>query len=216
MWDFSDRVSGSVSVKTTVCDSREPKEIVKLGRQYIKNLEVEFLPIGDVVSGEVCFERKTIRDFANSVKNGRIFRQAEHMTANFEYPYIIIVGNINELQYDRYIHFSENQYLGAMGSLTASGVPCLTVNTEKDLWILIKKIVSKKGGKGYNYSTKKRTKNDDVYVNALTGIQGIGPEKAKAILKDFPWPKLVKATEKDLCSVKGIGKVQAKRIKKWF
>ena len=52
--------------------------------------------------------------------------------------------------------------------------------------------------------------------SSLEKIEGIGPAKAKALLKAMPLGKIRTATVDELCAVKGIGRSDAERIVKYF
>ena len=52
--------------------------------------------------------------------------------------------------------------------------------------------------------------------SSLEKIEGIGPAKAKALLRAMPLGKIRTATVDDLCAVKGIGRSDAERIVKYF
>ncbi len=52
--------------------------------------------------------------------------------------------------------------------------------------------------------------------SSLERIEGIGPAKAKALLREMPLGKIRTATIEELAAVKGIGKADAERIVKYF
>ena len=52
--------------------------------------------------------------------------------------------------------------------------------------------------------------------SSLEKIDGIGPAKAKALLKEMPLGKIRTASVEELVAVKGIGKADAERIVKYF
>ena len=52
--------------------------------------------------------------------------------------------------------------------------------------------------------------------SSLEKIEGIGPAKARALLKVMPLGKIRTATADELCAVKGIGQSDAERIVKYF
>ena len=52
--------------------------------------------------------------------------------------------------------------------------------------------------------------------SSLEKIEGIGPAKAKALLKAMPLGKIRTATVEELSAVKGIGQSDAERIVKYF
>ena len=52
--------------------------------------------------------------------------------------------------------------------------------------------------------------------SSLEKIEGIGPAKARALLREMPLGKIRMATIEELCAVKGIGKADAERIVNYF
>ena len=55
----------------------------------IKQIRLE---VGDyLLSKNVCVERKTVKDFVNSIIDKRLFQQAKDLTENFKKPIIVIV-----------------------------------------------------------------------------------------------------------------------------
>ncbi len=52
--------------------------------------------------------------------------------------------------------------------------------------------------------------------SSLEKIEGIGPAKARALLREMPLGKIRMATIEELCTVKGIGKADAERIVNYF
>ena len=93
-----------------IVDSREGQEVweafqsLKLEIDEKKD-KVHFelvrkqLPIGDIVVGDVVFERKEREDFIMSITDGRMIEQAKNMIA-FNKRYIVFVGDIWQTQSD--------------------------------------------------------------------------------------------------------------------
>ena len=52
--------------------------------------------------------------------------------------------------------------------------------------------------------------------SSLEKIEGIGPAKAKALLKAMPLGKIRNASVDELCEIKGISRSDAERIVKYF
>ena len=53
------------------------------------------LPVGDyVVTTETAIERKTVNDLINSVYDGRLFIQCSNLATHYSKPFIIIEGNL--------------------------------------------------------------------------------------------------------------------------
>ena len=83
-----------------VIDERERKSgIPKLLQTIGVNVEVKTLPIGDyIVSHETVVERKSIHDFMSSVFDGRLFDQCNRLKDHFQFPIILLEGNVDEIE----------------------------------------------------------------------------------------------------------------------
>ena len=83
-----------------IIDERERKSgIPKLLRAIGVNVEVKTLPIGDyIVSHETVVERKSIHDFMSSVFDGRLFDQCNRLKDHFQFPIILLEGNVDEIE----------------------------------------------------------------------------------------------------------------------
>jgi len=63
------------------------------------NLEIKPLPIGDyIVAPETVVERKTISDLVSSVFDGRLYDQCNRLKEHYQFPFLLIEGNIDELE----------------------------------------------------------------------------------------------------------------------
>ncbi len=83
-----------------IVDEREKKSgIPDLLNGIGINLEIKMLPVGDyIVAPETIVERKSISDLVSSVFDGRLFDQCNRMKENFQFPIIIIEGDIDEIE----------------------------------------------------------------------------------------------------------------------
>lgn len=78
---------------TLIADDRERKNIVIKFLSDMKNVSVAVkrLSVGDyIVDNQLVFEKKTLKDFARSIVDGRLFRQAIRL-ANSKYKSVLIL-----------------------------------------------------------------------------------------------------------------------------
>ena len=69
---------------TIYADVHESR-VVDFLKEYDANIVVRTLPVGDfVVSERLVVERKTRKDFENSILDGRVFVQAKNMKDYFD------------------------------------------------------------------------------------------------------------------------------------
>ncbi|TMR62359.1 heavy metal resistance protein CzcA, partial [Streptococcus pseudopneumoniae] len=99
-----------------VVDERERKSgIPDLLRAVGINIEMKTLQIGDyIVAPETVVERKSIKDLISSVFDGRLFDQCNRLKEHFQFPIILMEGNVDEI-----IEITENPliFYGAVSSI---------------------------------------------------------------------------------------------------
>jgi ERCC4-type nuclease len=200
-------------------DNRESKRTIKHGKKVIPDLIVQRLEVGDVVSDNLCIERKTVQDFASSVYDGRIFKQAIRMKKNYSNCYIFIEGKLNSIWFNpRLKNFSLAQYIGTVASLAQRyDVPVISVENLSQFWNLVDKFIEKNNKDKVieidNSLVYSKPTGEDVYLRMLQQISGLGKTKAQALLNRYKFHELFFVDESELLSVKGIGKGYARRIK---
>jgi len=64
--------------------------------------------------------------------------------------------------------------------------------------------------------SSQRAKAKTLTHSVLEKIEGIGPAKARALLREMPLGKIKEASAEELAAVKGIGESDAKRIREYF
>jgi ERCC4-type nuclease len=214
---------GGIEIDTVKIDNREKISIQKMAYDYFDNIEIEQLPVGDFVCGSVCVERKSIADYTGSVNNNRIHNQAINMVSNYSNnSYIIVVGAIDEIYTNPYINgWTEARFDSEMALINASfpEISIEVVPTEKRFFKRMKALFKKCNDDTKQINEIKRIapRSDNVYVDMVCLARGIGPTKAKAVLKQFKVHELWDVSEKDIQnSVKGVGKKQAAKIKEVF
>ena len=99
-----------------IIDERERKSgIPELLKKVGVNVEIKTLPIGDyIVAPETIVERKSIRDFMSSIFDGRLFDQCNRLKEHFQFPIILIEGDVDEID-----EIAENPlvFYGALSSV---------------------------------------------------------------------------------------------------
>lgn len=184
----------------------------------MKNVSVvvKRLSVGDyVVDNQLVFERKTLKDFAKSIVDGRLFRQAIRL-ANSKYKSALILeGTGKELTETR---VSREAMQGALITISLIlGIPVLRSKDPFESAHLIiyasRQIKSTAKGvfqrRGYRPKGKRK---HQLFI--LQGLPGIGSERATMLLDAFGSVEaVVKATSEELQSVEGIGESIAERVK---
>jgi len=184
-----------------IVDTSEPPKIKNLFiKEGIKH-KVEKCPIGDFVCNDVCIERKSIADFAGSMK-GHLQKQLLQMQENFKHPYLIISGSLKDLYAtgqmigmktgrNPYKGWTVNHHVGSLASIGVRyNVQVLQVDNDTQLVKLVAKIVEKSfDGKVPTYldtelvSQRDKMGIEDTKLLMIMSIPKIGLDKAK-VLRD--------------------------------
>jgi Fanconi anemia group M protein len=192
-----------------IIDNRElrsglAKELFKRGVDFI----AKQLSIGDYIIGDVCIERKSAKDFYDSIIDKRIFSQMRSLKSNYDKRIIIVEGNGCE----RNIH--PNAVKGLIASIIIDyKVPIIFCEDEKetaDFLQIIEKRVEKNVA---TISDNKKPKNElEIAKNMLSLVPGIGLKTADKIINHFKSIKnSLLASEAELSIV--IGEKSAKSVK---
>ena len=200
-----------------IIDERERKSgIPKLLKSIGVNVEIKTLPIGDyIVSHETVVERKSINDLISSIFDGRLFDQCNRLKENFQFPIILLEGNVDEIE-----SITENPlvFYGALSTIAVDyKIPIIpTPNASHTAKLLVSLSSRKESIKGP--LLKKIKKSNDVQKQqlvVLSSLPGVGEKTAIRMLEKFGSPlKVLSAPTKDLAKISGLGESRAKKIKK--
>ncbi|MGB5749463.1 MAG: ERCC4 domain-containing protein [Desulfobacterales bacterium] len=201
-----------------IADDRERKNNVIKFLADMKNVSVvvKRLSVGDyIVDSQLAFERKTLKDFAQSIVDGRLFRQAIRL-ANSKYKSVLILEGTGKELTETGV--SREAMQGALITISLIlGIPVLRskdpfesahliIYASRQIKSTARRVFLRRG-----YQPKGKRKQQ---LFILQGLPGIGSEKAIRLLDAFGSVEaVVAATSEELRSVEGIGKSIAERIK---
>ncbi|MDJ0817426.1 MAG: ERCC4 domain-containing protein [Desulfobacterales bacterium] len=201
-----------------VADDRERKSDVIELLLEIENVEVDIrrLSIGDYQIGKrVIIERKTLKDFAISVIDGRLFKQMIYL-ANSKFEGVLILEGTSSDSIE--IGVTREAMQGALINVSLiMGIPVLRsknpVETAKLLVFIARQIESiTNGGVQRHGYQPKGIRYRQRYI--LQGLPKVGRERADRLLDRFGSVEaVVSASIDDLQTVDGIGKNIAEKIK---
>lgn len=198
-------------------DSREgnSKVIRHLSEMEI-DVQIRSMAVGDYqVSDEVVIERKTAKDFVDSIIDKRLFKQARELSEEFKRPLLILEGDDI---YNGMIH--PNAVRGTIAAIAIDfGISIIPTRNSQDTAAMIKRIaVREQNGEKVNIqirTDKKPTSLWEQQLFIIESLPNIGPVNAKNLLKHFgSVEKVINASESELQEVEGIGKKTAKNIRK--
>jgi len=200
-----------------VVDERERKSgIPDLLRAVGINIEMKTLPVGDyIVAPETVVERKSIKDLISSVFDGRLFDQCNRLKENFQFPIILMEGNMDEIN-----EITENPliFYGAVSSIALDfKIPLIATPSADHTAKLLVSLCSRKELPKGPFLKKIKKANDiqKQQLVALSSLPGIGEKLAIRMLEKFGSPlKVFNASSTELAKVQGLGNARAKKIKK--
>ena len=200
-----------------IIDKRESKSgIPELLKSVGIKIEMKTIPIGDyIVAPETIVERKSIHDFISSVFDGRLFDQCDRLKEHFQFPIILLEGDVDEIE-----EITENPliFYGALATIALDfKIPVIpTPNASHSAKLLVSLCSRKDIPKGPFLKKIRKSNNiQKQQLSVLTSLPGIGEKLAKRMLKKFGTPiRVLTASLSELSKVEGLGPSRAKKIKK--
>ncbi len=199
-----------------VIDERERKSgIPDLLKSIGLNIEITTLPIGDyIVAPETVIERKSIHDLISSVFDGRLFDQCSRLKEHFQFPIILMEGDVDEIE-----EITENPliFYGAVSAVALDfKIPIIPTPSASHTAKLLVSMCSRKDSvKGpFLKKIKKSSDLQKQQLSALSSLPGVGEKLATRMLEKFGSPlKVVNASLSELSKVEGLGEARARKIK---
>lgn len=179
-------------------------------------VKVNTMAVADYqVSEEVAIERKTAKDFVDSIVDKRLFKQARMMMEEFKKPIMILEGD------DFYSGFiNPNAIRGAMTSIALDyGISIIPTRTAEDTAAMLKRIAIREQ-KGEKRSIQIRTERKpqnlwEQQLFIIESLPNIGPVHAKRLLEHFGSVKAVlEADEKNCRKLKESVRKQPRTLEK--
>jgi Fanconi anemia group M protein len=211
LFDFE----GNEKKPTIIADTREfNSDVVReLARKGIV-VDSRQLDIGDyILSDRLAVERKEAGDFLSSLMDGRLFSQLKLLKSAYINPILVLEGE--GLLGRRGI--SESAIYGALASIVSDfNIPIIKTSDMKETANLLASMAKREIAKGRTVSIR----GDKVSMSLkerqqfiIEGLPGISATLAQRLLDHFGSVEAVmKANEKELCKVKGVGDTIAKNI----
>jgi len=201
-----------------IADDRERKSEVIDSLAGFENVNVDIrrLTIGDYqIDNRLIVERKTLKDFAVSIIDGRLFRQMIRLANATSMGVLILEGTIKDTVG---LGVTREAMQGAL--ITVSLILGIPVLRSKDAPETAKLIVycthqitsmAKGGAHRHGYRPKDKRKKQ---LFILQGLPGVGPERACRLLDSLGSVEaVVSASSSELQSIHGIGKGLADKIR---
>ena len=173
-------------------------ELISLGI----DIEIKELKVADYIVAGVAIERKTVSDFINSMKSGRLAKQLEELQ-QFESKLIIVEGIEEQELYtesEENIGMHPNSVRGFLLSILLNyKIPIIFTKNYEDTAKFISVLSKKKPRETPLNVSKKFLSGSEQTQYVLESFPGIGPKTARKLLKRFGTIKnVINAPEEEL------------------
>lgn len=187
-----------------------------LSQKYSIQVSKQTLPVGDyIIEEQIAVERKTTLDFAQSIVDGRLFKQAARLKRFFDSSLLIVEGNN---LYDPGLDIHSHCIRGALVSVSLSWqIPILFSKDIEDtaffIWLISGQEVKAKQELFCRPGRRpKRPRKQQLYI--LQGLPQIGPKLAGELLDSFgSVEKVITASSEELQKVRGLGKAKVEKVR---
>ncbi|RLI65658.1 MAG: hypothetical protein DRO88_03960 [Promethearchaeia archaeon] len=196
-------------------DTRETASpITRILSEMNVKVDLQTLPTGDYIVSQRCgIERKSIQDFVDSVKDGRLFNELIRLRSQFNHPILLLEGDIH-----RILTLTRASVLGILTTIilkfqifliqtrdshnSAEFIKALAVKEQKTL------------KKPFSIRFKKVPEQIDKQLeHIIAGIPGINLARAQDLLREFRNLRAIfNASPQDLQKIHQIGPVLAEKI----
>ncbi len=201
-----------------IADDRECKSEVIASLLQIEdvNVSIRRLSMGDYqIDNRLLVERKTLKDFAISIIDGRLFKQMIWMANSKSEGVLILEGTASDIAD---LGMTREAMQGALITVSLIlGIPVLrskdSSETAKLMVYIARQIESmaRGGVQRHGYRPKNKRKRQ---LFILQGLPGVGPERAERLLAGFGSVEAaISASSSELQTVDGIGESIADKIK---
>lgn len=201
-----------------IADDREHKSEVIQSLLQIENVDlaIQRLTMGDYqIDNRLIVERKTLKDFAISIIDGRLFKQMIRLANSNSESVLILEGTAGDIAD---LGITREALQGALITVSLIlGIPVLRSKdpseTAKLIVFMARQIESmaRRGVQRHGYRPKTKRKRQ---LFILQGLPGVGPQRAGRLLAKFGSVEAaISASSSQLQSVDGIGKSIADKIK---
>ena len=182
------------------------------------NVTIEFkkLAFGDYwVDDQLIVERKTMRDFAESITDGRLFTQAGWLAQRVEHVVFLLEGGVSQWEG---IDMRRECLQGAIITLTLLyGFPLLRAHHAEEsarLMVYAAQQLQRSARETAHQHGRKPKRKRTRQLRILQALPGIGPERAEQLLNEFVTvERVMSAAQSDLEAIAGIGPKTAAAIR---
>jgi Fanconi anemia group M protein len=200
--------------RISIDDRETSSKVVEVLSGLGAAIRLERLAHGDYAIGDrILIERKTARDFVDTLINRDLLGQVKAMAETVPRPVLIIEGG--DLYTQRDVH--PNAIKGVLAALTIDmGISLLFTRDEQDtaqmLFVLAKREDSERGErKVHPHKSHRSVREEQEYI--ISAFPEIGMKNARLLLSHFGSMQAITNAELlELTAIKGIGEKTAQKI----
>lgn len=188
------------------------KELIELGVK----INLCQLEIGDfLLSPRVVVEFKTVKDFVDSIIDGRLLEQLKNL--NRYKKQLIIVEGAEDIYSQRNIH--PNAIRGMIATITVDySIPLVFTKNSKEtasfMAVIAKREQIERDKTEFSMHSNKPTDDKEIQEYIVSSLPGVGGALAKPLLEKFKTVrKIFNASEEALQKIDLIGEKKAKKIR---
>ena len=199
-----------------VIDSNEASKNPWLVEWLSKKVEVrvESLPCGDILIGDTLIERKTVKDFVNSLR-GRIWEQLDCMLNQENVQPILLIEGYWALY--RKTRWRETSVLAALDTISVKmGVPVIMTPDKKGTLAYLLWKATKTDKRRRRVIVEKKPKDlKGIALRIVASLPGVSVIRGESLLRKFGSLRaLFNASKEELMEVEGIGEKTAEEIER--
>jgi len=204
-------------IKIIIDDREKACGIIDILKIYLElEVIVTRLAVGDyLINDKILIERKTLLDFARSIIDGRLFKQASLLT-NSQYQRALILEGTQRA--DENFGVSREAMQGALITMSlVYGIPILRARNLEETAGLLNYIAQQfdeiAQGSLLRKGRKPKSKAK-LQLHILQGLPHVGVERGQQLLQTFgSVEKVMIANINELQKISGIGKIIAQKIR---
>ena len=184
-----------MAIKALIIDSREPAWVQNLTFDSVPKI-VTTLEFGDAWlttdnDDLIIVERKTQTDLLGSIKDGRVFPQAQGMRSKSKWAYVVVTGPLlcsrlgKVIADERVTGWDYNAIQGAMLSIQETGVGVIFCDGDKEYETTLVRLSNRKREPGAVIEPRQHSRLMSPAEIMLTALPGIGIERAQKLITAF-------------------------------
>jgi Fanconi anemia group M protein len=200
--------------KIVIDDRETSSKVVEILSNMGAAVRLERLPAGDYAVGDrILVERKTARDFVDTLIERDLLGQVKAMAEAVTRPVMIIEGGDLYTQRD----INPNAIRGVLAAISVDmGVSVFFTRDEQETALLLMTLARREDGergerKAHPHKTHRSVKEDQEYI--VSAFPEIGMKNARLLLAHFgSIQAIANASFEELVAIHGIGEKTARRI----